>query len=235
MIISVAVIAAGCKKPDEPNNPNNEGNNSGGGNGGTYDVHEYVDLGLPSGTLWATCNVGANSPEDFGDYVSWGETTPKDNYDWRSYRYGDFVDARFEFTKYCTEADEGLNGFVDGLILLEPTDDAATANWGPDWRMPTKEEWHELYLKTTCTWTTQNGVDGRLLTGINGNAIFLPAAGCHYDTELTGTGLGNYWSSSLYPDFPDRAWSFHFDLDYCHVCGSYERNRGHVVRAVRSK
>ena len=222
--IMLMLVFASCNKPDEPNQ-------GGDGNGNVVGGHEYVDLGLPSGTLWATCNVGANTQEDFGDYFAWGETLPKDIYDWKSYKYGNY--ERKELTKYCTDSCYGLNGFVDNKTLLEPIDDAATANWGADWRMPTKEEWEELYQKTTCTWTTQNGVEGRLLTGRNGNSIFLPTTGFFLDGELICLGLGIYWSSSLHKGFPERGWSFHYDLDECHVCGTYERSRGQVVRAVR--
>ena len=218
------VFAVSCKKPDEPNN---------GENNDTIEVHEYVDLGLPSGTLWATCNVGADHPEDIGDYFAWGETTPKEVYDWSGYKYGDMVNGLFAMSKYSTDSCYGFNGFVDNLTILESADDAATANWGTGWRMPTKEEWKELFLKTTCVWTTQNGVEGRLLTGTNGNSIFLPATGFRIDDELIGPGLGIYWSSSLHTDFNERGWSFHFEGENCHVCGTYERNRGQVVRAVR--
>ena len=222
------VFAVGCNKPDEPNNGGNNGNND------TLVEHEYIDLGLPSGILWAACNVGATNPEDIGDYFAWGETTPKEVYDWSGYKYGDMVNGLFAMTKYCTDSCYGFNGFVDNLTILEPADDAATANWGADWRMPTKEEWKELFLKTTCTWTTQNGVDGRLLVGVNGNSIFLPATGFRLGGELIGPGLGIYWSSSLHTDFNERGWSFHFEGENCHVCGTYERNRGQVVRAVRA-
>ena len=226
-IMLLMFIGVGCDKPDEPNNgENNESND-------TLVEYAYVDLGLPSGTLWATCNVGANAPEDCGDYFAWGETTPKEVYDWNSYKYGGIVDGLFAMSKYCTNPSCGLDGFIDNLTVLEPTDDAATANWGVGWRMPTKEEWKELFLKTTCVWTTQNGVDGRLLTGTNGNSIFLPATGFRLDGELICLGLGIYWSKTLHDHFPERGWSYHFDFESCHVCGTYERSRGQCVRAVR--
>lgn len=236
VLILMMVFAASCNKLDEPNNGGNNDpqNDSIIDNGDTINVHAYVDLGLPTGTLWATCNIGADTPEGFGDYFAWGETMPKEVYDWKSYRYGTIVNERFAMTKYCTDSCWGLNGFVDNLMVLESADDAATANWGAGWRMATKEEWEELYRKTTCTWTTQNGVNGRLLTGYNGNSIFLPAAGFRLDGELIGPSLGIYWSSSLHTGFPERGWSFHYDMDECHVCGTYERSRGQVVRAVRA-
>ena len=231
-IMLMMVFAVGCNKPDEPNN----GGNNDGDNSENIDSHDYVDLGLPSGILWATCNVGGNSPEDVGDVFAWGETMPKEMYDWKSYKYGKLVNERyrFELNKYCSDSFYGVDGFVDSLTVLEPVDDAVTANWGDDWRTPTKEEWEELYQKTVCTWTTQNGVEGRLLTGRNGNSIFLPTTGFRLDGELICLGLGIYWSSSLHTRFPERGWSFHFDCDECHVCGTYERSRGQVVRAVRS-
>jgi hypothetical protein len=115
---------------------------------------------------------------------------------------------------------------------LEPSDDAATANWGNDWRMPTKEEWQELYNNTTVTWTQQGGVNGRLFTAANGNSLFLPAAGYRWDDELSYVGnFGGYWSSSLDTDGPYGAWNFIFDSDYFNV--SYYRDGGFTVRPVR--
>lgn len=199
--------------------------------GGT-DGHAYVDLGLPSGLLWATCNVGAEAPEDYGDYFAWGETTPKDYYDWSTYQYCN--GSYNTLTKYCNQSNYGYNGFTDNLTTLEPTDDAATANWGNGWRMPTMEEFEELYNNTTVTWTQQNGVNGRLFTAANGNSLFLPAAGCRYVSSLYGIGDGGrYWSSSRYMDTPDDAWLLHF---YSNLYGMsyYNRYGGHSVRAVRS-
>ena len=192
---------------------------------------DYVDLGLPSGLLWATCNVGADSPEEYGDYFAWGETTPKDVYNWSNYQYGHDWN---QLTKYCNDAISGYNGFTDNLITLLPEDDAATANWGPDWRMPTKAEWQELYNNTTVTWTTQNGVSGRLFTAANGNSLFLPAAGYRYNSSLDGAGSdGDYWSSSLYTVYPGSAWYFGFGSG---GYGMYNDGRyyGLSVRPVRS-
>ena len=199
---------------------------------GGNDGHAYVDLGLPSGLLWATCNVGAEAPEDYGDYFAWGETTPKDYYDWSTYQYCN--GSYNTLTKYCNQSNYGYNGFTDNLTTLEPTDDAATANWGNGWRMPTMEEFEELYNNTTVTWTQQNGVNGRLFTAANGNSLFMPAAGCRYVSSLYGTGDGGrYWSSSRYMDTPDDAWLLHF---YSNLYGMsyYNRYGGHSVRAVRS-
>ena len=202
---------------------------TGGGEGG--DEHAYVDLGLPSGLLWATCNVGANAPEEYGDYFAWGETTPKDTYDWSNYQY--CMGTNNTLTKYCNRSNWGYNGFTDNLTTLEPSDDAATANWGDGWRMPTKAEFQELYNNTTVIWTQQNGVNGRLFTAANGNSLFLPAAGYRYDSSLDSAGSrGIYWSSSLYSS-PNRAWDFYFSSGNYDV---YDNGRvcGYTVRPVRS-
>ena len=199
-------------------------------NSGNY---EYVDLGLPSGLLWATCNVGADNPEDYGDYFAWGETWPKNVYSVHNYLY--IVDIyNYPLTKYCNDPSQGYNGFTDNLTTLLPMDDAATTNWGSGWRMPTNAEWQELLNNTICTWTTQNGVNGRLFTANNGNSIFLPATGYRIGSSLYDAGsTGTYWSSSLNTDNPYWAWLLNFNS------GSYymlDRHRfdGLSVRAVRS-
>ena len=187
----------------------------------TYEDHDYVDLGLPSGTLWATCNVGANSPEEYGDYFAWGETAPKDVYNWSTYQYYDGSNL----TKYTGS---------DGLTNLLPEDDAATANWGNGWRMPSDAEWQELLDNTTNIWTTQNGVNGRLFTANNGNSLFLPASGYHWGDDLRNIGsTGYYWSSLLDMDNPGSAWYFYFISDGCYM-SFYFRVYGQSVRAVRS-
>ena len=193
--------------------------------------HEYVDLGLPSGTLWATCNVGADNPEDYGDYFAWGETQPKSVYNWSTYQY--CMGSNNTLTKYCNKSIYGYNGFTDNLTTLLPEDDAAAANWGGNWRMPTKEEFQELYNNTTVTWTQQNGVNGRLFTASNGNSLFLPAAGDRWDDELHNAGyVGLYWSSSLYSDYPIFAWRFGFNSDNYYM-GNRNRYGGLTVRPVR--
>ena len=220
LITLVIVFVIGCKK--EKNNVIEV----------VVEHHEYVDLGLPSGTLWAKCNIGADNPEDFGDYFAWGETLTKEIYDWKQYKYSVFEEDSYKLNKYCTDPSCGFGGFVDNLTVLESGDDVARAEWGENWRMPTSEEFNELYQNTTFVWTEINGVYGRLLTGSNGNSIFMPATGFRLDDQLICTGLGVYWSSSLQTDCQVAAWSLHFDDVNCHVCGTYERSRGQVVRAV---
>lgn len=194
--------------------------------------HTYVDLGLPSGLLWATCNVGADSPEEYGDYFAWGETQPKSDYSSSTYQY--CMGSSTTLTKYCTDASYGYYGFTDNLTTLQPSDDAATAQWGSGWRMPTKEECQELLNNTTHVWTTQNGVNGRLFTATNGNSLFLPAAGYRGGTSLHGAGTsGYYWSSSLDTDNPIKAWYPYFGSGGCNVGNGY-RFDGQSVRPVRS-
>lgn len=220
--MTAMVFATGCT-PDSD------------GDGGSLNTHDYVDLGLPSGTLWATCNVGANIPEGYGYYFAWGETQPKTIYSWSTYKYCN-GDVGEQLTKYCNDVKYGYNGFTDNLITLLPEDDAATANWGSDWCTPTQEQWDELLMNTTNEWTTQNDVKGRLFTSKkNGQTLFLPAAGYCWDDELNYAGEGgNYWSSSLYTDYSGSAWSFYFSSHGYYIGDYGDRYHGHSVRAVRS-
>ena len=196
---------------------------------GTENGHEYVDLGLPSGTKWATCNVGASKPEEYGNYYAWGETTPKDYYDWSTYKWcNGSYDTQ---TKYNTSSSSGT---VDNKTVLELADDAARANWGGAWRMPTDAEWTELRENCTWTWITKNGVNGyEVKSKINGNSIFLPAAGYRSIDDLDDAGSnGYYWSSSLHTDNdPYAAWGVAFDSDDVGR-SSYGRCDGQSVRPV---
>ena len=161
--------------------------------------YEYVDLGLS--VKWATCNVGATTPEEYGDYFAWGEVEPKTNYNLDTYKYYDGSN----FTKY-TGSDK---------TVLDPEDDAATANWGGSWRMPTKAEQDELRNNCTWTWITQSGVNGYKVTGPNGNSIFLPAAGYLRGGALLSAGsYVDYWSSSLYTGSPSFAYYVGFNSVY---------------------
>ncbi|MBQ5622209.1 MAG: hypothetical protein IIU92_06310, partial [Bacteroidaceae bacterium] len=194
---------------------------------------EWVDLGLPSGTLWATCNVGANSPEEYGDYFAWGETEPKTDYSWSTYKY--CKGSKTTMTKYCTNSDYGT---VDNKTELEPSDDAATANWGSGWQMPSYEQRTELLNSsyTTTTWTTLNGKYGRKITSkSNGNSIFLPAAGYRIDTSLNYAGsYGGYWSRSLSTSYSNYAYYLYFNSSGIYTSNGF-RYYGQSVRPVRVK
>ncbi len=161
--------------------------------GGIYNEHEYIDLGLPSGLLWATCNVGANRPQEYGYYFAWGEIQTKEEYNWNNYKY--FRGSELYITKYNTDPD---NGYVDNRTVLLSADDAATANWGFGWRMPTKEEWEELLQNTTKTSDILNGVEVTCFRGANGAILYLPEAGYRSGHYLCDDGsVCLYWSSSL--------------------------------------
>ncbi len=196
--------------------------------------HDRVDLGLPSGTLWATCNIGAFASWASGFYFSWGETESKGVYEWSTYQYCNGSDT--SLTKYCNDAYYGYNGFTDSLFVLQPDDDAATVIWGTDWRTPTSEDWQELLDNTTHRYTTSsNGTKGILFRGSNGNSIFLPVT----DTRPSGTYYGNYnngyyWSSSLSLDSPDEAVCFEFTSQNCYIDAIFSRYFGLAVRPVRS-
>ena len=198
----------------------------------------YVDLGLPSGTLWAACNIGANTPAEYGDYFAWGETEPKNNYGCDNYQYCNGCEYNGDIhlitiTKYCNHSTFGYNGFTDELTTLLPEDDAATALWGKEWRLPSKEDWEELLNNTTGIFTTLNGAHGILLTATNGACLFLPAAGFHSDYTVWYAGsCGSYWTSSLDEDAPDGAWGLSFTSDNGRMGTSF-RFCGRSMRAVR--
>ena len=198
----------------------------------TKNGYAYVDLGLS--VKWATCNVGASSPEDYGDYFAWGETTAKTTYDWSTYKWcnGSFS----TLTKYCNSSSYGNNGFTDYKTVLDLSDDAARANWGGSWRMPTDAELAELRQQCTWTWTTQNGVNGYKVTskkfGYTNKSIFLPAAGHRYGSSLFSAGSdGDYWSSSRDTYDPCYAYGLSFNSDYVMRLDD-TRNTGQSVRPV---
>lgn len=210
--------------------------------------HEYVDLGLPSGVKWATCNVGATSPEDYGDYFAWGETEgymsgkktfTLDNYKWYMFTTAKDDDG-FDFstvgyTKYVMQSDAsiGYNGFYDNKTILDLDDDAAHVNWGGDWRMPTMEEMRELYKECTWALSSLNGIKGQKVTGPNGNYIFLPAAGFHWGATFGGaTTNGSYWSSSLSTGSSRNALNVYFMNDEVKLSNIDRYVRAFSVRPV---
>ena len=174
--------------------------------------HEYVDLGLSSGTLWATCNVGATSPEEYGNYYAWGETTTKSNYTESNYSYS------------------------SNPTTLPVDRDAARANWGGNWSMPTLTDFQELYNECTWTWTTMNGKNGyKVSSRKNSSYIFLPAAG-YFGSSLFSAGSdGRYWSSSLDASNTSYAYVLYFSSSYVIPSNIYDRYDGQSVRPVLRK
>jgi len=172
------------------------------------DEHQYVDLGLS--VKWATCNVGASKPEDFGDYFAWGEITPKETYSWSNYKWCNGTE--YSLTKYCSDVNYGI---IDSLQSLELDDDAASTNWGGKWRMPTKSEMEELV--TNCSWiSTTNyngtGVAGYIVTSnLNSNQIFIPSAGCIYVLSVETDGV-YYWTKTLETAVTYTAWCLNMKM-----------------------
>ena len=232
MLMTATMFVAGCtEKPEQPEEEI---------------IHltegEWIDLGLPSGLLWASCNVGATAPEEYGDYFAWGETEPKSVCVGTNYRY---YNDENQLTKYCYDSAYGYNGFTDTLTVLEPNDDAATVNMGEGARTPTPSECQELLDHTTSKWVIYKGMKGRVFIGGNGNSIFLPAAGMrNLDENIYPTGIicGCYWTNSLCTALNTPAswyyttlmavW-FYIDSAY-YGSGAASRPIGSSVRAVRS-
>ena len=222
---------------------------------GTEDGHDYVDLGLTSGTLWATANVGAKTPQDYGNYYAWGETSTKETYNWRTYKYGS---AGYQLVKYCNCTSMGKDGFTDSKTTLDLSDDAAAANWGGKWRMPTLEQRDELRNECYWVWTesyNNSNVKGYIVYKAKSSSdkgkeiykgeapslsytlsdahIFLPATGSRYNDDLSRAGsCGHYWSSSLDTDSPSSARGI--DFSSAGVLNYYDDYRcdGQSVRAV---
>ena len=231
-------------------------------NDGEEKKPDAVDLGLPSGTLWATFNVGATAPEEYGDYFAWGEIEPHyadghsqdspcsdwrdgySGYDWVDYKWGNGKDEWKTINKY-TVADNQRDGiwydgseFVgDGKTELDDEDDVAVQLWGADWQMPTIADWEELIDNCTWTWTTENGVDGYKVTskkdGYTDKSIFLPAAGNRLGSYIVSSE-GNYWSRSLYVR-SQYACCFYFISDIVFMTTNHYRCEGYSVRAVQRK
>ena len=191
------------------------------GGDGRHEGHVYVDLGLS--VKWATCNVGANSPEEYGQYFAWGETTTKAEY-------------TSDNCPTCglTISQLQSQGYIDNNGNLTAQHDAATVNWGGDWRMPTNAEQQELINNCIWTWTMQNGVNGYKVEGPNGNSIFLPAAGFRDVSSLYDAGsYGYYWSSAPFDgSFDYFACGLDFGLDFDPDLLIYSRDYGQSVRPI---
>ena len=207
-------------------------------------VPEAVDLGLPSGLKWASFNLGASKPEDYGDYYAWGEIEPyyssqdpltwkegkEAGYNWESYNW--CIGSRRTMTKYCSNSEYGYNGFTDTKTVLDSEDDAARVHLGGGWRMPISSEWTELREKCTWTLTMQKGIKGYLVSARNGNSFFLPAAGFRDETGLIDMGsLGYFFSSSLDTNTPNDAWGVYFNSEYVDIY-NFGRSYGLSIRPV---
>jgi hypothetical protein len=223
IITLLTFTACESKEPSNSSSSNNSVSGKSDANG-----HDYVDLGLS--VKWAICNVGANSPEEYGDYFAWGEIAPKTIYTIENYKWWD--GAYNKITKYCTFSDYGI---VDNKTVLELSDDAANVNWGGDWRMPTIKEQKELINKCTWIWNTKNGKNGYTIIGPSGKSIFLPAAGIYnFDENLSQVNIyGGYMSSVLSQDIigSQSYYGIGFESDTI-VWGSGSRCSGLTVRAV---
>ena len=220
-----------------------------GGGGTTPSTMEYVDLGLPSGLKWAKCNLGASKPSDYGDYYAWGETAPKADYTWATYKWMQAGQSDWKYITKYTFADGKTGGiwydssgnFIgDNLTTLRPADDAATQQLGSPWRMPTVDEQEELITKCTWTWTTQDGVNGYQVDGPNGNAIFLPAAGLRSGSALGSAGSRGFYLSNSHSSHSSHSTSrndvvfrIYFYSNGQHSMDTYLRCLGYSVRPVR--
>ena len=183
---------------------------------------EAVDMGL--GVKWASCNLGATAPEEYGNYYSWAEVAPKGDYLWDTYAYKG-------------EGPWGMTKYNKGFQLnyqAEAEDDAAAATLGDGWRMPTSAEMTELVNNTDWKWGELNGVKGYTVTSQkNGNSIFLPAAGYMDGKELRYAGsAGRYWSQTRHPYHPQCGMNIFFSTEY-HYVYFYERYRGYTIRPVK--
>jgi hypothetical protein len=193
----------------------------------------YVDLGLPSGTLWATRNVGAENPEDCGDYFAWGETEPKDYYHASTYIWCNVVDGKIKLTKYCNKAANGYEEFTDDKLVLDPEDDAARANY-PNGQMPSPEQLDELIQNCTWEWTQVNGMNGQMITGPNGNTMFLPATGYRSQSKVYSVGThGSYWLNCISDMAPLNGRKIYVASGTFNI-NSSSRQLGYTVRAVRA-
>ena len=218
----IALCGTGCSSSEESVSGQLEG-------------HNYVDLGLPSGTLWATCNLGANQPEENGAYYAWGETSPKSEFEWTNYKYGNGeAESRIKMTKYCSHEKKGA---VDNIQLLDSTDDAASATWNGKWRIPTKEEWEELLDGCTWEWVKNykgSGLDMKKGTSkSNGKTILFPFSGYYNGTAFFNNSSA-FWSSTQKADNGLDAYFVRM-LTHNQNMNNGHRKQGMTIRAVASK
>jgi len=217
-------VRAVCASESTPVRPN-----------GSDNGHEYIDLGLS--VRWATCNIGANKPEDSGKYYSWGETEAGTPYSWSGYLYCVSSKYQHELTKYCDDADYGYNGYVDNKTVLDPEDDVAYLKWGGNWRIPSSSEIRELIHNCTWTWTELNGVEGCKVTsnipGYTDRYIFLPAAGYVKGSTIEDKGSMCTYTSNTINYAPDRTLNLvYIKKDQFAYSCSDDRYYGNSVRPV---
>ena len=242
MLAMLATSFVACDKNDDDNDNVNT---------------DVVDLGLPSGIKWATCNVGATNPWNYGNYYAWGETETESDYSWDNYKYCNGSGKKLN--KYCSDANFGYDSFTDDLTTLESSDDVATAVFGADYSMPTTADWDELCNQCYWVWTTnynEHNVSGYIVYRAksdgdkggkvyNGGTapasyslsdvhIFLPAAGYRYNSGLYFAGnAGYFWSSSLYGHDPSGARNSNFDCNNVYPSSNNDRCCGLSVRPVK--
>ena len=242
LMLSLSCMAFSCNETDDDGQAEKETTPKGDetsskdddttsdGNVIVINGHRFVDLGLPSGLLWAETNVGAENPEDAGDFFSWGETSPKVIYDSTTDKYCSCPDGKSN----CVDASHYTKyNSTDGKTVLDPEDDAATVNWGSISRMPTKEEFQELLDKCTWIWDSSPSHKGYLVASSNGKSIFLPASGSRNGSDLYGRGTyGYYWSSTLNSSHRDGACSLYVGRGPHGIHGNDFRYYGSPVRPV---
>lgn len=209
LLLGLSIMMVSCNKEDDDSSISKPSGKEKG--------HAYVDLGLPSGTLWATCNVDASSPEEYGGYYAWGETETKTDYSWETYKWfsgdwwiggGDYYPV---FSKYVTN-ESGIEGRLDNKTILDPEDDVAYVKWGGKWRMPTLKDFKELQKECAYELVIYNGKNGLKFVGPNGKSIFFPYAGYRYYSSnqdikvIDGAGnYGYYWASTRNENY----WSYY--------------------------
>ena len=198
--------------------------------GTPWDKNLYMDLGLSSGLYWAVQNVGATKPEEKGEYFAWGETEPKEDYSHETYKWH-LIGTKADYCKYVTDDYYGL---VDLRSTLDYDDDAANANWGGKWHIPTKADFEELFNECTYEYMMYEGVNGYIFTGPNGNTIFIPSTGTKEGTDYEEEyRAGYYWTSSLALENERYAYSFNFfQTSYINLDYDYRRHVGLSIRPV---
>ncbi len=232
--LAVALMGTACNSTEKPaangnqNEPQQEQQNE-------KSNADCVDLGLPSGKIWATCNLGANTPEEYGTYFAWGEVEPKKEYEWTNYKLGNGeTDSKIKMTKYCSHSKRGE---VDNLLQLEAADDAAATLSAGKWRIPTKEEWEELL--DGCTWEWVKNYNGKGFdmkkgtSKTNGNTILFPFSGYYNGTAFIKDEI-EFWTANQKADNGLEAYYVRM-LTHNQSTKNGLRKQGMPIRAVANK